>query len=219
MNIFDEIVNNEEVLVYLQQADKNFKSMGYTEQGLLHAQQTSKVVENILFELGYSNEDIDIAKTAGFLHDIGCCISYSGHAQNGAFISNKILTKIGVPIDKKLAIVSIIGSHEDTEFLPISEMSAAVILADKTDVRRQRVTKTDFKYFDKHDRVHYAVVDNKIQVDNKNRIIKLQLSIDNSICSVLDYFELFFTRVDFCRKAAGKLGLKFEIYINNVKYL
>ncbi len=219
MKIYELVTNYHDTQVFLKQADENFKAMGYTEQGLLHAQHTASVVFNILSKLRFTQEDIDIAMTAGYLHDIGCCISYKGHDQNGAIIANKILTRLNIPQDKKLPILSIIGSHEDVEILPISELAAAVAIADKTDVRRQRVVKSNFKYFDQYDKVHYAVIENNLEIFNKEKSIKFSITIDENICSVLEYFELFLGRVEFCKKAAGKLGLQFEFYINKVKYL
>ncbi|MCX7716753.1 MAG: HD domain-containing protein [Endomicrobia bacterium] len=218
-SIFSIILSYPEVKIYLEQADKNFKALGYTEQGILHAQHTAHLTQQILSTLNFSKTDIDIAQTAGFLHDIGCAISYKGHPQNGAFIVNRLFDKLSIPQDYKLTVLSIIGSHEDTETLPISELAAAVILADKTDVRRQRVIKTDFKLFDQHDRVHYAVVENNLKINKQQNKIMLELQIDDNICSVVDYFELFISRVDFCKKACGKLGVGFELYINKLKYL
>ncbi len=218
MKYFELVSKNNDALIYLSQADKNFKALGYTEQGILHAQHTAELVEKILSNLGFSKEDIDIAKTAGFLHDIGCAVSYPEHARSGAIISKIILEKLDIPRKDIMKILSIIGSHEDIDMIPISEVAAAVMLADKTDVRRQRVIKTDFKLFDKHDRVHYAVINNILEIIPKEKIT-LRLTIDDSICSVLEYFELFFSRIEFCKKAVGKLGLSFELYINEVKYL
>jgi len=219
MKYFDLISTNKDVLVYLQQADENFKALGYTEQGLTHAKQTASLVEKILSELNFSQQDIDIGKSAGFLHDIGCCISYKDHAQTGAVLVNKILSKIFVPHTEIFKIVNIIGSHEDIDSVPISDIAAVVMVADKTDVRRERVIKTDFKLFDKHDRVHFAVVKNNLKVFPTERKIVLELQIDDSICSVLEYFELFMSRIEFCKKAVSKLGLSFEFYINEVRYL
>ncbi len=219
MNIYELITNYKDTQVFLKQADENFKAMGYTEQGILHAQYTAGVVYNILSKLKFHQEDIDVAMTAGYLHDIGCCISYKDHDQNGAFVANKILTKINIPQKEKITILSIIGSHEDTAVGPISELSAAVVLADKTDVRRQRVIKTDFKYFDKYDRIHYAVIENKLEVFGKEKVAKFSLVIDENICGILEYFELFLPRIGFCKKAASRLGLQFELYINEIKYL
>jgi putative nucleotidyltransferase with HDIG domain len=219
MKYFDLISTNEDVLVYLQQADENFKALGYTEQGLTHAKQTASLVEKIMSELNFAEQDIDIGKSAGFLHDIGCCISYKDHAQTGAVLVNKILSKNSVPQKEILKIVNIIGAHEDIDYLSVSDIAAVVTIADKTDVRRERVIKTDFKLFDKHDRVHYAVVKNDLKVYPDNKKIVLELQIDDSICSVLEYFELFMLRVETCKKAINKLGLNFEFYINEVRYL
>ncbi len=219
MKYFDLISTNKELLVYLQQADENFKALGYTEQGLTHAKQTVSTVEKILTELNFPEEDIDIGKSAGFLHDIGCCISYKDHAQIGALIANRVLSKISIPQTYIFKIVNIIGSHEDIDSLPVSDIAAVVMVADKTDVRRERVIKTDFKLFDKHDRVHYAVVKNSLKVFPNERKIVLELQIDDNICSVLEYFELFMSRIEFCKKAVSKLGLTFEFYINEVRYL
>lgn len=219
MRYFDLVSKNREVEIYLIQADNNFKALGYTEQGLLHAQHTAELVEKILTNLNFQEEEIDIAKTAGFLHDIGCCIAYPEHARSGAIMTKKILEKLNFPIKDIIKITSIIGSHEDISMVPMSEIASAVMLADKTDVRRERVIKTDFKLFDQHDRVHYAVVKNNLNVLLNKKKIKLQLEIDTNICSVLEYFDLFFSRIEFCKKAAGKLGLNFELFINDVKYL
>ncbi|MCS7151775.1 MAG: HD domain-containing protein [Endomicrobia bacterium] len=219
MKYYDSVANNPAVIEYLKQADKNFKALGYTEQGLLHAQHTAELVDKILNCLNYSLNEIDIAKVAGFLHDIGCAIAYPEHARSGAIMSKIILNKIGLSFNDILRIISIIGSHEDIDMIPISDLAAAVMMADKTDVRRERVIKTDFKFFDQHDRVHYAVVSNILEVSKNDGTIKLRLKIDDSICSVLEYFELFFSRIEFCKKAAGKLGLRFELYINEIKYL
>lgn len=219
MKYFELVSEDPSVLEYLSQADRNFKALGYTEQGILHAQRTASLTEEILKTLEYSEEEIDIAKIAGFLHDIGCAISYSEHARTGAIMSKIILTKLGLPFKDMINIVSVVGSHEDMDIIPISELAAAVMIADKTDVRRERVIKTDFKLFDQHDRVHYAVVNNNLLVSNDNKLITLQLTIDDNICSVLEYFELFFSRIELCKKSAGKLGVRFELFINNVKYL
>ncbi len=219
MKYFDLVSNNEEVKIYLIQSDKNFKSLGYTEQGLLHAKHTAELIDKILKSLEFKEQDIDIAKTAGFLHDIGCAVAYPEHSRSGAIISKKLLHKLNIPIKATINIASIIGSHEDIDMIPISDLAAAVMIADKTDVRRERVIKTDFKLFDQHDRVHYAVVKNSLNILKNERKIKLQLVIDTDICSVLEYFDLFFSRIEFCKKAAGKLGLSFELYINDVKYL
>jgi len=219
MKYFNLISTNKELLVYLQQADENFKALGYTEQGFIHAKQTVSTVEKILTELNFPEEDIDIGKSAGFLHDIGCCISYKDHAQIGALIANRVLSKISIPQTYIFKIVNIIGSHEDIDSLPVSDIAAVVMVADKTDVRRERVIKTDFKLFDKHDRVHYAVVKNSLKVFPNERKTVLELQIDDNICSVLEYFELFMSRIEFCKKAVSKLGLTFEFYINEVRYL
>lgn len=219
MKYFESVSKDKSVLEYLSQADRNFKALGYTEQGILHAQRTASLTEEILKKLEYPEESIDIAKVAGFLHDIGCAISYSEHARTGAIMSKILLTKIGLPFKDMIKIVSVVGSHEDMDILPISELAAAVMIADKTDVRRERVIKTDFKLFDQHDRVHYAVVNNNLLISKQDGLITLQLTIDDNICSVLEYFELFFSRIEACKKSAGKLGVKFELYINDVKYL
>jgi HD superfamily phosphodiesterase len=219
MKYFELISNNKDVLIYLQQADENFKALGYTEQGLTHAKQTATIVEKILSELNFSEQDIDIGKSAGFLHDIGCCVAYKEHARTGAILTNKLLSKMSIPQKEILKITNIIGSHEDMDNTPVSDISAVVMIADKTDVRRERVIKTDFKLFDKHDRVHYAVVKNDLKVLPNVKKLILELQIDDKICSVLEYFELFMSRINFCKKAVSKLGLSFEFYINDIRYL
>jgi metal-dependent HD superfamily phosphatase/phosphodiesterase len=217
MNYYDIVKKNDEVLIYLTQADKNFAALGYTEQGLRHAKHTSDLVEKILSTLDFSLKEIDLAKTASFLHDIGCAIAYKDHQQSGAIISYKILSKLNFIKEDILKIISLISAHEEPELITVSELVSAIVLADKTDVLRERVKKKDFKLFDKHDSVHYAVTKNVLDI-YKDRIV-LDLTIDTKICSVLEYFEIFMSRIDFCKKACSKLGLNFNFYINKVRYL
>ncbi len=219
MNYYELIVKNKDVTTYLSQADKNFIALGFTEQGVLHAQRTAELVSKILTTLNFSQQDVDIGKTAGYLHDIGCAVAYKGHAQSGAILCYKILTKLNFAKEDVFKIVSIIGSHEDINSTPISDIASAVVIADKTDVRRERVIKTDFKFFDAHDRVHYAVTYNNLDILEKEKKIVLNLTIDDSICTVIEYFDLFISRIEFCRRAAAKLGFEFNLYINAIKYI
>ncbi|MFQ3675178.1 MAG: HD domain-containing protein [Endomicrobiia bacterium] len=217
MNYYDIVTANNDVLVYISQADKNFAALGYTEQGLRHAKYTSNLVEKILSNLNFSSKEIDLTKTASFLHDIGCAVAYKDHEQSGAIISYKILSKLNFVKEDIFKIISLVSAHEDPELIAISDLVSSIVLADKTDVLRERVKKKDFKLFDKHDYVHYAVTKNVLDI-YKDKII-LELTIDTKICSVLEYFEIFMSRINFCRKACAKLGLSFNFYINEVKYL
>ncbi len=219
MNYYDIVPKNDDVLVYITQADKNFAALGYTEQGIRHAKYVSDRTEKILKELKFSEKDIDIAKTASFLHDIGCAIAYKDHEQSGAQISYKILSKLNIPKEDIFKIIPLISMHEDPQTITISELVAAISIADKTDVSRDRVKKKDFMLFDIHDHVHYAVTENILNIQLGTKQLVLELTIDTEICSVLEYFEIFMSRVDFCKKSCAKLGLSFNFYINKIKYL
>lgn len=169
--------------------------------------------------LKFSEKEVDLAKTAAFVHDIGCAVAYKDHDQNGSMIVYNILSKLDIEKKDLFTILSLISAHEDLQTVVLSELASAITIADKSDVLRERVKKSDFKLFDKHDTVHYAVIKNDIDILPQRNTLVLELTIDTSICSVLDYFEIFMSRVNFCKVAANKLRLNFDFYINKVKYL
>lgn len=213
---FEEIKNNREIQIYLKTADDNFVAIGYKEHGLRHAEISAKVAGQILEALGYSPDDCELAKTSAYLHDIGNAIGQEDHAQNGAILSLNLLEKI-MDYDDIIKIISAIGSHEDKELEPVSPICAAVILGDKSDVHRERVRRKDMMKFDTHDRVNYACLGSVVSVDKEKKLIAMNLTADENICPVMEYFDIFLARVKFCRQAARYLGCDFEFYINNCR--
>jgi len=204
--------------VFLEKADKNFKSLGYKEHGFRHAEYTQRVTAQILSGLSFSKEDIEIGKIAGYLHDIGNAFSRKGHEETGAiFVLKRFIKKKFV--DEGIRIAKIIGEHENRSNIPPDSVLAAVIFGDKSDVHRQRVRKRNFQEFDEHDRVNYACTDSSIAVARESKEIVLSLKIDTSISAPFDYFQIFLSRFKFLKKASEVLELRFVFYINNVRIL
>jgi len=213
---FSELKNDTEIQVYLKTADDNFRAIGYKDHGLRHADVSSNVAGYILEKLGYDSNEVELAKIAGYLHDIGNAISSNeDHAQNGAVLSLNLLEK-KMDYDDIIKIISAIGSHEDKDAEPVSAVCAAVILGDKSDVHRDRVRRKDLSCFDGHDRVNYACTNSTVNVleISGRRTITLNLEVDESICPIMEFFDIFLQRIKFCRQAARYLGCEFEIYIN-----
>lgn len=217
MITFEEVKKNKEIEVLLETADKNFAAIGYKEHGFRHALTSAIVSGEILKSLGCSEQDVELAKIAGYLHDIGNALGENDHPQTGGVLALNILRKMGMPYNDIFKITIAIGSHEDRENNPPNHICAAVILGDKSDVHRMRVRKTDLKTFDIHDRVNYSTTESIVKVDNERKLITLNLTIDTKICSVMEYFEIFLSRMKFCKKAANFLNCDFELYINNDK--
>ena len=212
MITINEIRKNKEVLCYITEADKVLKEMGFTEHSLPHVETCVSVVTKILTGLSYSEEEINLAQIAAFMHDIGNVINRVDHAQSGAIMSFRILDKLGMDSESVSKIINAIGNHDESTAQPVSAISAALILADKSDVRRSRVRQLKASDFDIHDRVNYAVTNKEVDFDGKE--FKLSLTIDLSICSIMNYFEIFLGRMLMCKRAAEKLGLKFKLIIN-----
>jgi len=219
MTYSEAIQNSAEIRAYLDGADRNFAAMGYTEQGVRHGGYTATVAGDLLSALGYPPADVERVRAAGLLHDIGCVVSYRDHARTGAALAHMLCGSLITDRRDLLAVVEMIGSHEDTTYGAYNPTASALIIADKTDVHRGRVLKTDMQTFDKYDRVHYAVTTSKLHTDAQTRTLHLDLAIDTDVCSVLEYFELFLSRVAFCQKAASVLGGRFTMTINGVRYL
>ncbi len=213
---FDDIKSNREIQVYLKTADDNFAAIGYKDHGIRHAKLSADVSGHILESLGYSKDACELAKIAAYLHDIGNAIGQEDHAQNGAVLALNLLENI-LSYDDIIKIISAIGSHEDKDLDPISPICAAVILGDKSDVHRARVRQKDMTKFETHDRVNYACLNSHFDVDSRNKIIALKLIVDEDICTVMEYFDIFLARIKYCRSAAKYLGCEFEFYINNTK--
>lgn len=214
MLTFEEIRKNEEINTYITQADRSLAAMGYTEHSFAHVTKVADTAKYILETLGYSEREVELAKIAGYLHDIGNLINRSDHSQSGAVMAFRLLEKLGMEPAEIAVIVSAIGNHDEGTGVPVDELAAALILADKSDVRRTRVRNMDISRFDIHDRVNYSVKKSILKINEEKTLIKLKLSIDTKYGSILDYFEIFMNRMLLCRKAADYLGLDFKLIIN-----
>lgn len=211
---FDEIRTNLSIKTYIKKADDTLSALGFTEHSFPHVLRVSDVAGKILKLLGYSEHDIEIVKIAGYMHDIGNLVNRVDHAQSGAIMAFRILDKLGMDTEDIADIVSAIGNHDEGTAVPINAIAAALILADKSDVRRSRVRNRDISSFDIHDRVNYSVKSSNLVIDDNKRTITLVLDVDTEFGSVMDYFEIFLGRMILCRKAAEHLGLHFKLNIN-----
>lgn len=192
---------------------------GYTEHSHRHISIVSKRAGGILEKLGYPERTVELAKIAGYLHDIGNCVNRTDHAHSGAIMAYNILKDMGMPVEERTEIMMAIGNHDENTGTAVSDISAALILADKSDVHRDRVTNQNLSTFDIHDRVNYAVTDAKLDLDVKDRKVVLKLKIDTKLCPVLDYFEIFMDRTMMSKYAAKYLKIWFELIINDTKLL
>lgn len=211
---FDEIRTNLSIKTYIKKADDTLSALGFTEHSFPHVLRVSDVAGKILKLLGYSEHDIEIVKIAGYMHDIGNLVNRVDHAQSGAIMAFRILDKLGMDTEDIADIVSAIGNHDEGTAVPINAIAAALILADKSDVRRSRVRNRDISSFDIHDRVNYSVKFSNLVIDDDKKTITLVLDVDTEFGSVMDYFEIFLGRMILCRKAAEHLGLHFKLNIN-----
>ena len=211
---YQEIKNNDEINTYIQQADQSLSALGYTEHSFAHVTLVAEKAGYILSTLGYPDRTVELVKIAGYLHDIGNIVNRVEHSQSGSIIAFRILDHLGFPPNEIGQIITAIGNHDEGTGVPVSELAAALILADKSDVRRNRVRNQDASTFDIHDRVNYSVTKSELKINEAHTLIKLKLSIDTHYSSVMDYFEIFLQRMVLCRKAAEKLGLQFKLMIN-----
>lgn len=211
---FEEIKNNEAVRTYIQKADESLIALGYTEHSFAHVSRVASVASEILLKLGYSEREAELARIAGYLHDIGNVVNRVDHAQSGAVMAFRILDNLGADPED----IATIGNHDESTAFPVNPVAAALILADKTDVRYTRVRNRDIATFDKHDRVNYAAKESSVEVIPGSHV-QLEIRIDRSMCSVMDYFEIFLDRMILCRKAAEKLGLEFWLVINGERVI
>ena len=215
MITFDDIRKNEEIEAYIKSADKSLAALGFTEHSFAHVGRVSKVAAEILELLSFDNHTVELAKIAGYLHDIGNLVNRVDHSQSGAIMAFRILDRMGMPAEDIATVVTAIGNHDEGSGVPVSPVAAALILADKSDVRRTRVRNTDVASFDIHDRVNYSVEKSSLDISMEKKEITLYLSIDTAISSIMDYFEIFLHRMKMCKNAAKKLGLDFKFKINN----
>ncbi len=215
---FEDIYNNKEIQLYIRQADESMRAMGYTEHSFAHVGRVANWAQEILLKLGYSERDAELARIAGYMHDMGNIINRQDHAQNSALMAFQLLKELQADPEDIAAIITAIGNHDEGTAFPVNPISAAIILADKADVRCSRVRNKDFATFDIHDRVNYSVKKSELYVE-KDSHIELSLQIDTEICAVMDYFEIFMQRMLLCRKAAEKLNLQFRLTINSQRIL
>ena len=217
MITFENIKSNEDIKTYITKADESLKALGYTEHSFPHVGKVSEDAAYILETLGYDERTVELTRIAGYLHDIGNLVNRVDHSQSGAVMAFRILDNLGMPADEIATIVTAIGNHDEGTGVPVNAVSAALILADKTDVRRTRVRNIDTLAFDIHDRVNYSVTDSAL--DLVGDIVRLSLTIDTEIGSIIDYFEIFLSRMTMCTHAARKLGLNFKLSINGQSFI
>ncbi len=215
----DEVKRDEEVAAFLESANEQLKTLGYTEHGERHCSLVANIAQNVLLRLGYPERVAELAAIAAYLHDIGNAIHREAHASASALIAMDILRRLGMEPKETAMVMAAIGNHEEERGEPVSEITAAVIIADKADVHRSRVQHEDMIAFDIHDRVNYAAQRSFVRVDAENKTITLELKVDTEISSVMEYFEIFMSRMLMTRRAVRFLGCEFVLTINETKML
>lgn len=211
---YQEIIQNETIRAYIRKADESLIALGFTEHSFAHVMHVADTVKYILESLEYDPHTIEIGQIAAYLHDIGNLVNRIDHSQSGAVMAFQILNELQFPPEDIATIVTAIGNHDEGTGVPVNPLAAALILADKADVRRSRVRNQDISSFDIHDRVNYSVTKSHLKINEDRTLVKLKLSVDTHFGSVMDYFEIFMQRMILCRKAAEKLGLQFKLIIN-----
>ena len=216
---YEDVQRSEAVNTYIRCADMTLKTLGYTEHSFAHVTRSATLAADILQQLGYPARTVELARIAGYMHDIGNVVNRIDHAQSGAVMAFRILDSMGMPAEETATIITAIGNHDEHTAVPVNEVAAALILADKSDVRRTRVRNRDFATFDIHDRVNYAAESAELRLDKERGEIILTLTIDTEICAVMDYFEIFLNRMLLCRRAAAYFELRFKLIINDAVLL
>lgn len=216
---YEDIRKNKEINVYISKGNDVLGALGYTDHGPGHTGKVAETAADILLELGYGERTAELGRIAGYIHDMGNMVNRKEHAQTGAMIAFSVLGRIGMDPPELADVVAAVGNHDEDCGIAVSPLSAALIIADKTDVRRSRVRNSDISSFDIHDRVNYAVGQSSLDMDTEAKKISLNLEIDDSICPVMDYFEIFLTRMLMCRKSADYLGMTFHLMINGAKIM
>lgn len=216
---FEEIKQNKEVGELIQKGNENLGVLGYTDHSQAHCMVVAEQAARILEKLGYPKREVELVKIAGFMHDIGNAVNRSRHAEYGAILANDILKQTDMALSDRITIVSAIGHHDESTGGATNPISAALIIADKTDVRRNRVREKPKASFDIHDRVNYAVTEAKLKINPEKKTIALNLQLDSKICTMYEYFDIFLGRMMMCRGAAELLGVTFKLTANGAKVL
>ena len=216
---YEKVRQNAAIQSYIRKADESLIALGFTEHSFAHVTKVSETAAAILEALGSDPRDVEMVRIAGYLHDIGNVVNRIDHAQSGAIMAFRLLDNMGFDPEEISVIVSAIGNHDEGTGVPVNAVAAALILADKCDVRRSRVRNCNISTFDIHDRVNYSVTESNIRIDDSKATLSLNLTIDTQYCSIMDYFEIFMTRMKLCMRAANRLGLSFALFINGQKLL
>jgi metal-dependent HD superfamily phosphatase/phosphodiesterase len=219
MITYESIKSNKDIRTLISAADDSLGALGFTEHSFAHVGLVAKRAGDILVALGKDERQVELCRIASYLHDIGNLVNRSEHSQSGAVMAFRLLDKMNMDMSELATIVTAIGNHDEGTGVPVSDVAAAVILADKSDVRRSRVRNQDFSTFDIHDRVNYSVVDSDLSINVDEKIIRLSLQIDTTISSIMDYFEIFLGRMTLCCRAADRLGLAFKLTINDQNFI
>ena len=219
MLTYKDIKSDAAIRAYIKAADESLEALGYTEHSFAHVCKVAEEAADILAATNHDEHTVELARIAGYMHDIGNLVNRIGHSESGAVMAFRILDKMGMPPEDIATIVTAIGNHDEGTGVPVNAVAAALIIADKSDVRRTRVRNHDTTTFDIHDRVNYSVEHSSIEIDREAKTIRLTLIIDTSISSLMDYFEIFLTRMTLCRRAADKLGMTFKLTINEQHFI
>lgn len=211
---YEKIINSDIIRTYITSADESLAALGFTEHSFTHVLHVAETAGYILKTVGYDDKTVEIAKVAGYLHDIGNLVNRKEHSQSGAVMAWSILNDIKCEPTEIATIVTAIGNHDEGTGVPVNDVAAALILADKADVRRSRVRNQDFSTFDIHDNVNYSVIESVLEINDEKTEIELKLTLDPEYGSIMDFFEIFMERMLMCRRAAEKIGLKFKLRIN-----
>ena len=209
MITYEQVINNESIKTYIIRADESLAALGFTEHSFAHVLHVAKMAGYILTTMGYDSRTVELSKIAGYLHDIGNLVNRKDHSQSGAVMAWSILHDMGCEAGELATIVTAIGNHDEGTGVPVNAVSAALILADKADVRRSRVRNGDISTFDIHDRVNYSVKHSALKINEDKTVIRLDLVVDTQFGSVMDYFEIFMGRMILCRKAGTNLFREF----------
>lgn len=214
---YKQIRSDEEIGLLIEHGNTILNELGYTEHSRKHAAKVAETAGKILKELGYAKQKVELGRIAGYMHDIGNCVNRHDHPHSGAMLAYQILKERKMPLGDAMTVMTAIGHHDEGTGAAVDEVSAALILADKTDVRRNRVQNPVPANFDIHDRVNYAALSSSLAIDKEKRVIRMEIELDDSMCTVMDYFEIFLQRMIMCRRAAERLGCKFKLVANGSK--